>query len=107
MARVVGAGDRGGARVECHCYCEDLEDRTKFVDAKGVSIEHPVGKGNGGMLWIRSGGMVRIEIGKRCHRQDLATVDVHNQASATFRGEIVDDALQFLVEDVLQAKVER
>src|SRR6516225_4902530 len=28
MARVIGAGGGRGARVECHCYGEDLEDRT-------------------------------------------------------------------------------
>ena len=51
--------------------------------------------------------MVRVEIRQRHHRQDLAGVDVHDQPGGAFRGEVVDHPLQLLVEDVLEAQVER
>ena len=60
-----------------------------------------------GMVGIRGAGMVRVEIGQRHHRKDFAGVDVHDQPGGALRGEIVDDPLQFLAKNVLEAEVER
>ena len=59
------------------------------------------------MVGVGRVGMARIEIRQRHHRQDFAGIDVHDQSGAAFGGEIVDDALQFLMDDVLQANVDR
>ena len=51
--------------------------------------------------------MVWVEIGQRRHRKDFAGVDIHDQPGGAFRGEVVDDPLQLLLEDILEAEVER
>ena len=107
VARVIGAGESGGAGIERHCHGEDLEDRTQLVNAERVAVEHSVRDGQVGMVRIRGARMVRVEIGQRHHRKHFAGVDVHDQPGGAFRGEVVDDPLQLLPEDVLEAQVER
>src|SRR5262249_33653642 len=107
MARIVGARDRRGSVVERHCDGKNLEDRAKFINAERVPIEHPIRQGKGGMFGVRNTRMVRIEIRQRHHRQDFAGVDVHDQSGSALRGEIIDDPLQLLTKDVLDAEVER
>src|ERR1700730_4103054 len=107
MSRVIGTGQCRGAVVQRHRHGKDLEERTELIDAESVPVEHPVRERNGGMVGIRSARVVRIKIGQRHHRQDFAGVDIHDQPGSAFRGEVVDDPLQFLAEDVLGAEVER
>ena len=106
MAGIVGAGQCRGASIESHRHRENLEDRAQLIDAEGIPIEHPVGEREGRMVRIGGGGVVRVEIRQRRHRENLAGIDVHNQPGAAFRGKVVDNALQFLAQDVLQAKIE-
>ncbi len=58
------------------------------------------------MLRIRHARVAGIKIRQRRHRQNLAGVDIHHQAGAALGGEIVDNPLQLLPQDVLQTKIE-
>ena len=92
---------------EPHRRREDLEDRADFVIAERDPVEHPLGDRHVRMIGIECPGMARIEIRQRHHRQDFAGIDVHDQPVAALGGEVVDDALQFLVQDVLQSHIDR
>src|SRR5205085_10482054 len=103
MAGVVAFGHRGDAGIERHGRVKDLEHRTHLVVGEGDLVEDPVLR----LGRAHRAGMVRVEIRQRYHRDDLAGADIYDNAGGPLGAEIGDNPVQLLVQDELDASIER
>src|SRR4029078_10940268 len=99
MPGIVAALQRGRAGIERHRHREYFEDGTHLVDAERRTIEPSIDRS--------AARLVRIEIRQRDHRQNLAAMDVQDDARAAERREIGDCAAQLFAQDVLQTDIDR
>ena len=87
------------AAVERHRERERLEGRTHLVDAGGQAID-----AIGVVRFLR---IVRIEVRHRDHRDDLAGVDVGDEARGGLGVKLLFGLEQFVAQRVLDAQVDR